>query len=217
VPRVLAGDAALRLRRHLSREVDWTLIFNDGEQLFELDTRARARLDSRQTVDLVRAAHQSGRSAFQYLFENARVAEGRVARAAGRGLLTRFAEFLNAPPFLDLARRVTGRPDISFADVQATRYREGHFLTTHDDLVAGKNRVAAYVFGLTPEWRPEWGGQLQFVDADGGVVEGWVPRCNALSLLRVPQPHLVSCVTPLAGTAAARYSVAGWLRTGASP
>mgnify|MGYP003473067562 CR=1 FL=1 len=78
-----------------------------------------------------------------------------MARAAEPGLLARFGDFLDSAPFLDLARRLTGRPDISFADVQATCYREGHFLTTHDDLVAGKNRVAAYVFSFTPRWRPE--------------------------------------------------------------
>jgi hypothetical protein len=217
VPQVLAGDGALRLQRHLSREVKWTLIFNHGEQLYELDGPARARLDARQFADVVRAAHDSARQGFQYLFENVRVAESRAARRDEPGLLTRFAEFLNTPAFLELARRLTGRPEITFADAQATCYREGHFLSTHDDLVAGKNRVAAYVFSVTPEWQPEWGGQLQFIDGDGGVVESWVPRFNALNLLRVPQPHLVSCVTPLAGARAARYSVTGGWRTGPPP
>lgn len=213
VPQVLAGDGALQLHRHLERDVDWRLIFNHGEQLYELDKVTRGRLGAQQSADVVRAAHNRARNDFQYLFENRRVAESRAARAAEPGLLARFGDFLNSAPFLDLARRLTVRPDISFADVQATCYREGHFLTTHDDLVEGKNRVAAYVFGFTPRWRPEWGGQLQFVAEGGGVVEGWVPRFNVLNLLRVPQPHLVSCVTPLAGSGAARYSVTGWLRT----
>ncbi len=217
VPQALAADGASRLHRHLSREVKWTLIFNHGEQLYELDGPSRARLDAKQFADLVRAAHNSSRQGFQYLFENVRVAESRVARRSETGLLARFAEFLNSRAFLDLARRLTGHPEITFADAQATCYREGHFLTTHDDLVAGKNRVAAYVLSLTPEWRPEWGGQLQFVEGDGRVVEGWVPRFNSLNLLQVPQPHLVSCVTPLAGAQAARYSITGWLRSGSPP
>jgi len=217
VPTALSGDGALRMHRHLAQELDWTLIFNRGDELCELDNAARASLDVRQAADLMRAAQTSARRGFQYLFEQARVPATRAGRAATPGLLTRFAEFLNDVPFLEFARRVTGRPEITFADAQATCYREGHFLTTHDDLVEGKNRVAAYVFGFTPRWRPEWGGQLQFISDEGGIVEGWVPRFNVLSLVRVPQPHLVSCVTPLAGAGAARHSVTGWLRTGTPP
>lgn len=216
VPAVLADDGAARLHRHLASELAWTLIFNHGHQLYELDEAARARLDARQLMDLVRAAHNTSRQGFQYLFENVRVPEPGEQRRAAPGLLARFADFLNDTPFLDFARRVTHTPEISFADAQATCYRQGHFLTTHDDLVAGKNRIAAYVFSLTPDWQPEWGGQLQFIGERGHAVEGWVPRFNVLNLVRVPQPHLVSCVTPLAGDAA-RYSITGWLRHGMPP
>ena len=217
VPHVLAGDGALRPQRWLAHEAPWMLVFNHGDQLYELDAAARARLSPQQATDLVRAAHHSARRGFQYLYENVRVPDARVERAATPGLLARFADFLNSPPFLDVARRLVGRDDITFADAQATCYREGHFLTTHDDAVPGKNRVAAFVFNFTAEWRAEWGGQLQFVGEDGAVVEGWVPRFNALNLLRVPQPHLVGCVTPLAGAQAARHSITGWLRTGTPP
>lgn len=216
VPHVLAGDAALHLHRWLSREAPWTLVFNHGDKLYELDPTARAALDARQSADLVRAAQNSGRGGFQYLYENVRVPESRIERSAVPGPLARFADFLNSPPFLQFVRRVLACDDIGFADAQATCYREGHFLTTHDDLVQGKNRVAAYVFNFTPEWRAEWGGQLQFPDEDGATVEGWLPRFNVLNLLRVPQRHFVECVTPLAGPHA-RYSVTGWLRSGPPP
>jgi Rps23 Pro-64 3,4-dihydroxylase Tpa1-like proline 4-hydroxylase len=217
LPALLAGDGAGRLHHHLASELSWTLVFNHGDKLYELDAAQRAQLDARQLSDLVRAAQNTGRDRFQYLYENVRVADAAAARAADPALLARFADFLNAPPFLDFARRLTGRPDITFADAQATCYREGHFLTTHDDAVDGKNRVAAYVVGLTPAWRAEWGGLLQFEEGSGRVFEGWLPRFNTLNLLRVPQRHFVSCVTPLAGSGAARYSITGWLRTGTPP
>jgi len=95
-------------------------------------------------------------------------------------------------------------------DGQATQYLPGHFLTSHDDAVAGKNRVAAYVLSLTPGWRIEWGGLLQFHDGDGDVGLALAPRFNAMHLLRVPQVHSVSFVAPYAGTP--RVSVTGWLR-----
>lgn len=43
------------------------------------------------------------------------------------------------------------------------------FVTEHDDDVAGKQRLAAYVFGFTPQWRPDWGGVLQFIDSNGHI------------------------------------------------
>jgi Rps23 Pro-64 3,4-dihydroxylase Tpa1-like proline 4-hydroxylase len=53
---------------------------------------------------------------------------------------------------------------------------------------------------------------LQFIGEDGHITEGYVPRFNALNLLRVPQKHCVSFVTPAA--TGGRYSVTGWLRAG---
>jgi Rps23 Pro-64 3,4-dihydroxylase Tpa1-like proline 4-hydroxylase len=74
-------------------------------------------------------------------------------------------------------------------------------------------RRAAYVLNLTPEWRPDWGGLLQFYDAMGNVSRAFTPGFNVLNIFRVPQPHSVSWVTPLA--AAPRYAVTGWLRAAA--
>lgn len=95
-------------------------------------------------------------------------------------------------------------------DGQATRYLPGHFLTGHDDDVAGKGRIAAYVLNLTPAWRTEWGGLLQFHDPAGDVLRGLLPRFNTLNLFTVPQLHSVSLVAPFA--ASPRYAVTGWIR-----
>ena len=63
------------------------------------------------------------------------------------------------------------------------------------------------MLNLTPMWRPEWGGVLQFLDSSGHIEEGYVPTFNALNLFRVPMPHFVSLVAPYGGL---RYSVTGW-------
>ena len=72
------------------------------------------------------------------------------------------------------------------------------------------NRLAAYVLSLTPRWRAEWGGLLEFIGADGHIAAGYVPNFNSLRLFRVPINHHVSCVAPFA--MAGRYSITGWLR-----
>jgi Rps23 Pro-64 3,4-dihydroxylase Tpa1-like proline 4-hydroxylase len=114
---------------------------------------------------------------------------------------------------LDLLRAVTRHEELAFTDGQATAYGPGDFLTGHDDDVAGKNRLAAYVYGLTPNWRVEYGGLLLFHETHDRTVSGLAPRFNSLDLFRVPRRHSVSQVT--AAAPHHRYAVTGWLRSGA--
>ena len=60
------------------------------------------------------------------------------------------------------------------------------------------------------DWRPEWGGYLQFFDDEGDVVQAFRPRFNSLNLFAVPQPHAVSFVPPFAPLG--RYAITGWFR-----
>ena len=89
---------------------------------------------------------------------------------------------------LNMLRKIVGDDAVAMADAQATAYAPGDFLTGHDDGVAGKNRVAAYVLGLTPAWRCEWGGLLLFHGVQGDAAEAWVPHFNTLNIFAVPQP-----------------------------
>jgi Rps23 Pro-64 3,4-dihydroxylase Tpa1-like proline 4-hydroxylase len=102
-----------------------------------------------------------------------------------------------------------------YVDAQATRYMPGHFLSTHDDAIEGKNRRAAYIFNFTPEWRPDWGGYLQLLDDAGHVRRGLVPSFSTLNILAVPQRHNVSVVAPFAG--GMRFAISGWFRYGEKP
>lgn len=215
IPQFLETETANALHAHLVARQDWQLLFNHGEQIYELNSTQQAELGTSRLAELTRAAQNSARDRFQYLFENIRISDLASERAQRATMLDRCVDWLNTPVVLNLLRRITGRNDIAFADGQATCYRAGHFLGTHNDNVDGKNRIAAYVLSLTPQWREDWGGQLQFVTPAGHIAEAFVPRFNALNLLRVPQAHLVSCVSPWANLP--RYSITGWLRHGEPP
>lgn len=207
----LHEDGASRLHRLLCASDEWRLVLNQGDKVFELDRPTQAALDPAAKAKLETAVHAAARYDFQYMFETIRVPDDEEARHARGDALADFASFLSSPEVVALLRRITGRDAIAFADAQATGYGLGHFLSAHDDAIEGKNRQAAYVFGLTPAWRPEWGGLLLFHGPDGHIAEAYVPAFNALTLFAVPQPHSVSMVSPFA--AARRYSVTGWLRS----
>jgi Rps23 Pro-64 3,4-dihydroxylase Tpa1-like proline 4-hydroxylase len=208
---VLGHRAALALAASLGDDAPWNRVLNQDDKLWELDRAALESLGPDRRAALVDAVHAQARDGFQFHYDSIRVSENAAERRA-RGLpLDRLVDALNSPRWLDLLRTLAGAPHIRLADGQATRYGAGHFLTGHDDAVAGKNRIAAYVLSLTPAWRTEWGGLLQFHDAAGDLSGAFAPRFNALHLLRVPQTHSVSYVTPFAGQA--RLSITGWLRS----
>ncbi len=121
-------------------------------------------------------------------------------------------EHLNAPEFMDLARDITGIDALVKADGQATLFAPNHYLGQHIDSHVGEGWEVAYVLNFAPpNWCPDWGGYLLFLDDEGDVVEGFRPRFNALNLFKVPQSHMVSYVPPFAPMG--RMAVTGWLRS----
>jgi len=210
IPEFLDAACADRFLQSLRTRTDWALIINQDDKNFDLDRDAQAALSVEQQRALDDAVYAGARYGFQYRYEAIRVPDAEAERDGLDDALARFASFLSSAPVVDLFRYITGEAGIDFADAQATAYGPGHFLTAHDDDVAGKQRHAAYVYNLTPAWRADWGGLLLFHGDDGNVTRGLTPSFNALNIFAVPQPHSVSMVTPFA--ASRRYSVTGWLR-----
>ncbi len=206
---LIPREQAKALAAELARSDLWLEIFRAGEKVFEMPHAEFLALSERQNGDLRRMIEDAARRGLQYRYRSVRVAEGAEERSRRGLLVDRFTDLLNSAPALNLLRAIARRPDIAFADAQATDYRAGDFLTTHDDAVEGKNRVAAYVFGLTTGWQADWGGLLLF--ERGTSVFGFVPEFNTLRLFAVPSRHHVSHVAPW--VTARRLSVTGWLRT----
>lgn len=206
----LDNDDAVALHEHLRLREDWKQVVNSGDKVFELDRAVRAAMSAEQVAGLDEAVRQGARTGFQFRYESLRLPDGNVvAGDDDASPIGGFTRWMSSDPVRALVRTVTGCNDIAFADGQATAYAPGDFLTGHDDAVAGKHRRAAYVLGLTPAWRPEWGGLLLFHGPDGAV-EGVAPSFNSIDLFAVPQPHSVSLVTPSA--ACRRYAITGWMR-----
>lgn len=203
----LAEPVAAALHAELRTRQDWLQLVNSGNKVFELDRAARAAMTPEQSAALDRAVQAGAREGFQFRYEALRLPDG-DAPAPGGDLHAGLPHWFSSGAARELLVAVTGRSDIAFADGQATAYAPGDFLTGHDDDIAGKARVAAYVIGLNPVWRIEWGGLLLF--HRGNTVTGVSPGYNSIDLFAVPQLHSVSMVTSAA--AFRRYAVTGWLR-----
>jgi Rps23 Pro-64 3,4-dihydroxylase Tpa1-like proline 4-hydroxylase len=207
----LNADFACAIADELTKEQDWNLVFRDNGRHYDLHRTQWEALVG-ETYRLLRERVIAvGRLEFQYWYYNLplydMVATGRTLSPA----LGQLYQLLQSEDFIGRMRELTAVPAVDFADCQATRYTEGSFLTTHDDEVAGKHRHAAYVLGLSRDWCPDWGGLLSFPQHRGKPAQYLLPDFNSLYLFRVPQPHFVSMVSPLAERP--RYSITGWLRS----
>lgn len=210
IPELLVRTDAEAAYRALAEGAIWNTVFNAGAKVIDLNDEIKASLTVDQAEALDRSVVVSASQGYQFKLDNVRLSEQGEPYRDKSHPLAPIVDVLNSPRFLAAMRQLTGRPDIAFADAQATRYGPGQFLHVHDDLDEGKKRIAAYVLNLPPEWSPEWGGILHFMDEDGHVAEGYVPRFNALNVFEVGVRHFVSYVAPYARYP--RLSVTGWLR-----
>lgn len=196
------------LRDYLEESGEWIQLISTDDGVLEYDIAQRAAISTRRWARIERDKHQRACVGFQYSYGGIRV-PGEGECDASDAPLHVFARFMASAPLLDLLAQVTGHNNLHFTDGQATAYGPTDFLTAHDDNVAGKNRVAACVFGMTRIWRLEWGGTLLFHGGDHQSAHGIVPQFNTLDLFKVPQIHSVSMVTPAAPHR--RLAVTGWL------
>jgi len=207
---LLGQDAVAELYEFLHSHDGWWQLFHSAGGIVELDRPSRAKMSAKRRAEIDAEVYELARFGFQYRYEGLRVPDEPEDLEGADDPLASFARLMSSESMIEFLRAVTGSDEVAFTDGQATAYGPGDFLTGHDDDVPGKDRIAAYVFGMTPRWRPEWGGLLLFHGDDDASVAGNVPRFNTLDLFAVPQRHSVSIVTPAAPTR--RYAVTGWLR-----
>ncbi|MDB5712980.1 MAG: proline hydroxylase [Sphingomonadales bacterium] len=204
----LVRDAAEMLHDELAASTAWRRVINGKAKVFEISRADFASLDSDhrlQIQDKITAASLEG---FQFNYETIRISDDAIERGGSGTTLDAFLDFMNGDDVRQFFRDVTHATRLDLIDGQATAYGPGDFLTCHDDNVAGKHRLGAYVLGLTKNWQQQWGGALQF-HAD--PPDAWTPEFNTLALFAVPQQHSVDRVNHDADRL--RLSVTGWLRS----
>lgn len=208
---VLPEENARRIHKELAEVTPWNLVFNEDGKHFDLPEAQLNLMKPGDKALLIQAIYARAKDNFQYYYYNYPIFDSHKAGLNKDLVLHQFYEWLDGEEFLSFSRQVTGFDDIAFVDAQATSYRRGQFLSTHDDTLEGKNRRAAYIFNFTREWRSDWGGYLQLLSDDDNVRAGLRPAFNTLNIVAIPQRHNVGIVSPFAG--GPRLSVSGWIRS----
>ncbi len=215
---VLTVETACEIRTILSQQTPWGYAgqADEGgatrppEQILAADTRTA---DGQQRMQrMFKATDDAARRGdYAYRYAQYSLVQGVQEGWAPGGPHELLLEYLNAPEFLGLARKVTGIDALVKADGQATVYGANHFLGQHNDSHVAEGWRVAYVLNFTiDDWRPDWGGHLVFYDGDGDIEVGYRPRFNSLNMFAVPRAHAVQYVPPFAPVG--RYAITGWLR-----
>ena len=128
----------------------------------------------------------------------------------GNSVLEGFQEFLSSLDFIGFVNRVTGVEDLERVTCQSTRFRSGHFVLFNSATALSdktRKRRICFHLGLTADWKPEWGGLLEFRNQHDKSIEAFVPCFNTLDLFLVPQGYWISSVAAFAP--AMRLAVSG--------
>jgi Rps23 Pro-64 3,4-dihydroxylase Tpa1-like proline 4-hydroxylase len=187
--------------------IDWSLCYRNLQGDCRLTGQQLQALSGQQRADLVDGIVDVARRQFQFSFYTESLAD--AVKRGDMGLLARFIRYMADDAFLSVMRSITGIHEVNRVYAQATMYAPGSFLLAHNDHVDAEQRRLAYVINLTRQWRPDWGGLLNFSQPDGSVTDCFFPHFNSMSVFEVPQTHFVSYVPPFAQSQ--RYAVTGWL------
>jgi len=188
-------------------QVDWSLVFRDANGDRRLSGDEMRAMTPVQRQELAIRIQQFAEQHYQFsFFSHAMV---HTAQKGESDLLTRLVRYMADEEFMGIIRSLSGVPDINRVYAQGTLYARGSFLNVHTDETEVETRRLAYVINLTPVWRPDWGGLLQFDDGHGNVTDTFFPHFNSVSLFLVPQNHCVTFVPPYAQ--GGRYAITGWM------
>lgn len=207
VPNFLSTGAEY-LKRFLEETDEWIQVINTESDILEIDLDEWQAYDPGQRRAIEKAMYNRASRNFQYSYAAIRIPQPDELDEDDDPL-NDFARFIARPDTKKSLKALTGHAELQFTDGQATVYHPGDILTGHDDAVAGKKRIAAFVLGMTPIWRLEWGGLLHFHPKADEPAIALVPQFNTLDLFIVPRLHSVSQISPAA--LSPRFAITGWL------
>lgn len=202
-------ESASALTELLTKRTPWRQTFLDDGKPVSYNEAGIAQIGQEAYRAKMAKVLDNGRKGYGYLFYQYPMSQARHQQWDVGHPIHSLTDFLDGEDFLGLGRAVTGVAGINKIEAMASLYTPGSFLTRHIDHGEGTRR-AAYVIGLSQQWRADWGGLLLFYDPKGDVTAGYTPRFNVVTIFDTKHEHAVTQVTNFAG--AGRYSIAGWFR-----
>jgi Rps23 Pro-64 3,4-dihydroxylase Tpa1-like proline 4-hydroxylase len=122
------------------------------------------------------------------------------------------SRFFSTPNFIQFLNAITGNT-LNITNpftIFTSKYSQGCFLNTHSDDMNGR---LAFVYHLTKDWRPDFGGLFTAQDKDRNILKTVVPSFNKFVCFKVGDyvaPHSVTQVAH--NVQKHRISLSGWYK-----
>lgn len=120
-----------------------------------------------------------------------------------------FRRWTNSEENINFLNQLVEEPVSQADSMFAAAYLPNDFLSPHVDSPNGR---LGYVYQLTKDWKPQYGGNLHFMNDYESIEEVSIPEFNTLTLFDLPEGegklHFVSTVSP--GVEELRLTYTGW-------
>jgi len=198
----LVSNFAESLYKNSLNEKNWSIATGIDKNKYEKkDTQQNAKANALQ-IKNVNSAFVNDR--FSYIFYRSM-----------NGNNMSYFEFilrktLNSSTFINMLNEITRLELTQLTTLFMSKYKSGNYLAPHSD--RGNGRLA-FVINLTKFWKPQYGGNLHFMNNERTeIIDTFVPGFNNLVIFYVPSgegiPHYVSHV--VSNVKYSRYAVSGW-------
>ncbi len=202
IPNIFKIDEIEKLHRFLSRLLPqyWVCATCVKKDRLELPLN-----DKRNALRIKMVNEAFGRSEFSFYFYRTFNANSLQYSPVEYEL----RNYMSSQIFIDFLNKVTQLNLTKLNTLFVSKYTANCFLSTHND--AGNGRIA-FVLHLTKDWKPQYGGNLIFLDESRTkIIETFTSQFNTLMIFEVPEegiPHFVSCISP--NVQIPRISITGW-------
>lgn len=210
VQNLFEPESAAALSEVVIKQTPWRITFIDQGKPVAYAAEGVRQIGEAAFSEKMRAVAAAARANYGYRYHSYPMSQAQFQGWDPGHPLHDVTRFLNGERYLELGRAITGEQRINKVEAMASLYKSGDFLTRHTDSGSDGERRAAYVIGLSPEWRPDWGGLLLFYNKREDVIAGYAPRFNVVTIFSTAYEHAVTQVSSFAG--GGRYSIAGWFR-----
>lgn len=120
----------------------------------------------------------------------------------------KFKEYFLKDEIKDKLANIVGCNKIKFEETFFSRYDNGDYLSIHHDKGNGDY---AFIFQLTENWNPTFGGLLNFYDSEKKEIYKTInPKFNSLTIFKIKNVPITDHFVSMNTSSSNRYAFTGW-------
>lgn len=117
-------------------------------------------------------------------------------------------KYFDSDEVKDELSKIVGKKVTKFENTFTSKYENGDFLSMHSDLTNGDY---AFVFQLTKDWNPVYGGLLNFYDSNTKEIYKTInPIFNSLVIFKIDDNITTNHFVSMNVSSHTRYAYSGW-------